>query len=228
MVVPLVTLAAAGVLCWLSVFDRVSPLALALVEVESSFGFALWIPFLVAGTVLLGVRLLHARRPPPHHPSRPLTRDAARTTPSASPALMGQGPDPGAGAWAPVPDAPSTSPAPVWLDTLRASARGVSDDPMGRVRFDDAAGVPLALVLTGVTREQARRRVAAYAAWLATIPAPPAARIRVVSSPELEGPIAGLFRGELAKHFPADAVRVVSLHDGCDALFAYADPRWRP
>ncbi len=211
MVVPVVVLAAAALLGWLSVFDRMSPFALAVVEVESSFGFPLWPPFALAGGALLIVRLLHARPPAPAAPARPLTRDAARSAPR--PAREG----------APDESAPDRG---TWLDTIRAGARGVTDDPMGRVRFDDAAGVPLALVLTGVTREQARRRVAAYAAWLATIPTPPTARVRVVSSPDIEGPIHGLFRGELARHFPADAVRVSSIREGADAVFAYPDPRW--
>lgn len=207
MVVPVVVLLASAVLAWLSVFDRASPLAVALVEVETSFGFALWIPFTLAGGALLAARILGNRAPAPPPPARPLTRDSVRVRPAGEVS-------------APTEGAP-------WLDTLRVSARGVSDDPMGRIRFDDAAGVPIALVLTGVTREQARRRVAAYAAWLATIPAPPVARIRVVSSPDLEGPLHGLFRGELAKHFGAEAVRVASIHDGADAVFAQPDARWR-
>lgn len=214
MVVPVVVLLAAAALGWLSVFDRASTLAVAVVEVESSFGFALWIPFAVAGAVLLVVRVLHTRAPAPAAPARALTRDRPRR-PAA--------PD---GASGPEGASPPADAVPTWLATIRAGARAVSDDPMGRVRFDEAAGVPLSLVLTGVTREQARRRVSAYAAWLATIPAPPTARVRLVSSPDIEGPIHGLFRGELAKHFPRDTVRVVSLHDGADAVFAHPDPRW--
>lgn len=210
MLVPVVILVAAVLLGWLSVFDRASPLAVAVVEVETSFGFALWIPFAAAGILLLAFRVLHARAPARPAPARPLTRDRPRPPPT------GAAPD----------GAPALDAAPTWLATIRAGARAVSDDPMGRVRFDEAAGVPLTLVLTGVTREQARRRVSAYAAWLATIPAPPTARVRLVSSPDIEGPIHGLLRGELAKHFPSDAVRVVSLRDGADAVFAHPDPRW--
>ncbi len=213
MFVPLLMLAAGSVLLWLSHFDRTSPIALALVQLESQFGFAMWPAFLTAGAVLLIVRFWHAR-PKPAAPTRPLTRDAARTRP---PRALD------AGLAADEPPAPETG-GPTWLATLRAGARAVSDDPMGRVRFDGA--VPIMLVLTGVTREQARRRIAAYAAWLATIPVPPTARVRVVSSPDIEAPLHGLFRGELAKHFPADAFHVASNHEGADAMFSWPDPRW--
>ncbi|MDP2304815.1 MAG: hypothetical protein Q8P18_02150 [Pseudomonadota bacterium] len=218
MFVPLLLLAAGAVLTWLSHFDRVSALALAVVEVESQIGFALWPPFLTVGAVLLIVRVWHAR-PRAAHPARPLTRDAARTRQRAP------GIDDARGA-ALSGDAPPDEGGPTWLGTVRTSARAVTDDPMGRIRFDAAAGVPIALVLTGVTREQARRRVAAYAAWLATIPVPPTARVRVVSSPDLEAPLQGLLRGELARHFPADAFHVTSSHEGADAVFAWPDPRW--
>lgn len=216
MLVPLVVLFAAAALAWLSLFDRMSPVAVALVEVESSFGFPLWPPFAVVGAVLLLVRLLHSRRGPSAPPPRGLTRD--------TPASRSAAPMPARAAEDLPP--PQADVVGGWLAAIQAGARAVSDDPMGRVRFDDAAGVPIALVLTGVTREQARRRVAAYAAWLATIPTPPTARVRAVSSPDLQGPIAGLLRGELARHFPNERFHVTSTQDGADAVFGDPDPRW--
>jgi hypothetical protein len=208
MAVPITLLLAALALAYLSVFDRMSTVALSLVEVESQFGFPFWPVFALGGVGLLIARLIHAR--PKVRPAvRPPTRDAART-----------------GAGLPAAGGAGASQGGSWLEAIRQSAKGVSDDPMGKVRFDDAAGVPIVLVLTAVTREQARRRVSSYAAWLATIPAPPAARIRVVSSPDLQGPLHGLFRGELAKHFAAEAFTVSSIHDGADVVFAWPDPRW--
>jgi hypothetical protein len=203
MFVPLLLLAGAAVLGWLSVGDRMSPLALAVVELEHQVGFPLWAGFGAAGLLLLIARLWHARPAPPP-PARPLTRDAARTTPVSGPPASGD-----------------------WLTTVHAQARYVTDDAMGRVRFDEAPGVPLTLQLTSVTPEQARRRIAAYAAWLATIPTPPAARVRLVSSPDIEAPLHGLLRGELVRHFPGDVFVTVSRHDGADALFTHPDPRWQ-
>lgn len=212
MLVPVLLLLGAAALGWLSVFDRASTVAVSVVELESSVGFPLWIPFAVAGGGLLAYQLLKPK-PKAAAPARPLTRDAARTAPRPL------------GAPEPAP----VEPPPVggtWLDALRAGARAVSDDAMGRVRFDEA-GAAVTLVLTGVTREQARRRVASYASWLATIPTPPSARVRLVSSPDVEGPIVGVLRGEIAKHFGPDAVRVVSSHEGADAVFTRPDPRWK-
>lgn len=204
MVVPVVVLVAAAALWWLSVMDRASVLAISLVELEGKVGVPLWIPFGLLGSILLVARLIHARRPPPRRVERPLTRDAPK--PAQTEALPMDG---------------------GWLGTVKASARQVSDDAMGKVRFDEAAGVPVSLVLTSVTKEQARRRVAAYAAWLGTIPTPPVARVRVVSSPELEGPLAAMFRGEIARHFPSDSFHVTSAHGGADVLFHAPDARWR-
>jgi hypothetical protein len=205
----LMFLVAAG-LYWLSEVDRMSPLALSVVELDGWLGLPLW---LVAGTLAMswGVRLLvkAVTPPPPAPPARPLTRDAGRVVPFPGGA-------PGAAAPA----------GPDWFALLREQSRQISDDAMGRVRFDETPEVPFTLVLTGVTHEQARRRIAAFAAWLATIPTPPVARVRVVSSPDIEGPLHGLFKGELARNFPPDAVTVMSRADGTDARFARPDRRW--
>jgi hypothetical protein len=219
MFVPLVLFAAGAALAWLSHFDRVSPLALTIVELESRVGFPFWPPFLTVGAVLFLVQIWHAR-PRVRHPVRSLTRDAPRPWPARAGAPASEG------AGDTVEPGPPAEPVATWLGTVRESARTVSDDPMGKVRFDAAPGVPIVLVLTGVTREQARRRVSAYAAWLATIPVPPTARVRLVSSPDIESPLHGIFRGELARHFPAEAFHVTSAHEGADAVFSWPDPRW--
>ncbi len=216
MFVPALVFVAGALLSWLSYVDRTSAVAIAVVEMESQFGFPVGPLFMTAGAVLAIARVWHRHAKVPA-PARPLTRDAARTQ-APRPSAPGQPAAPGGRS--------IEDPGSNWLTTVRASARGVSDDPMGRVRFDAAQGVPIALVLTAVTREQARRRVSAYAAWLATIPTPPTARVHVVSSPDLEGPLHGVFRGELAKHFPAEAFHVTSTHEGADALFTWPDPRW--
>jgi hypothetical protein len=203
MFVPLLLLAAAGVLGWLSVGDRTSSAALTIVEIEGRVGVPLWVLFGLAGLVLLAFRLSHTRRAAAVHPARPLTRDVARPLGNATP-----------------------PPSSDWLQALRVQAKRVTDDAMGRVRFDEAPGIPLSLVLTSVTPEQARRRIAAFAAWLATIPTPPGARVRCVSSPDIEGPLHAVFRGELVRHFPGDAFTTMARTDGADVLFLHPDPRW--
>lgn len=204
MLLPVLLLLASAGLGYLSGVDRASTLALDIVEIEQRVGVALWIPFAVAGLGLLAQRFVRRRRPESAVRPRPLTRDATRAAPA--------GPDP--------------SGAADWLAVLRARAREVSDDAMGRVRFDEAPGVPFTLVLTAVTPEQARRRLAAFASWLATIPLPPVARVRVVSSPDLVGPLHTVLRGELIRHFPATAFSAVSRQDGVDVLFGQPDARW--
>ncbi len=215
-------LAGAGALRWFSVADRTSPLALQVVELESQIGMELWPAVTTLGLALLLARLLIGRllvaRPVASPPRpRPLTRDGDR---SFGPASSGYR-----------PPAPAASVAPVaatgeWLAVVRSQARFVSDDAMGRIRFEEAAGVPVTLVLTAITPEQARRRIASFAAWLATIPTPPCARVRLVSSPDIDGPLHRLFKAELARHFPAEAFAVVSAHAGADVLFNRPDPRW--
>lgn len=209
--VPGILLLAAAVTAWLSVVDRTSPLALALVELEGRLGQPLWMPLAVAGAAALAVRVLrHASRtarPSLPPPNRDIARMAARA--ASSPAI---------------PAAPGGA---TWADAVRAQARALPVEPIGRVRLDDAPGVPFTLTLTSATPEQARRRLAVFAEFLAAIPTPPAARVRVVSSPDLEGPLHRLLGAELGRHFPAGACHVASVADGVDVRFARPDPRWR-
>jgi hypothetical protein len=201
-VLSLVCFAIAAALWVMTTFFRMSTLGVTVVEWESTLHAPAWVPFVLVGVSGLFRAWrrgeLTLRPAPPAPPAR-------RNGPPVVAPVRGEG----------------------WLDRVRAGARAVTDDAIGKVRLDDAAGVPVALVLTNATREQARRRVGAYAAWLATIPTPPTASVRLISCPEVSGALLGLYRGELARHFEAGAVHVVSTHEGADAVFRRPDPVWR-
>lgn len=194
-------LLAAAAAAWLSVVDRVSPAALALVEWETRLGQPLWLPLAVAGIAALAWRVLRRAAVAPA-PVGPVARDAARAR--AFPQDFGAD----------------------WAEAVRTRARRLPIEPMGRLRYDDAPGVPFTLVLVGASPEQARRRLSVFAEFLATIPTPPGARVRLESCPDVEGPIHRLLGAEIGRHFAAEDWRVMSLADGADVRFARPDPRW--
>lgn len=201
MIPAILLLSAAAVLAWLSVVDRVSPLALQIVEWETAVGAPLWIPVAVIGAVLLGIAV---RPKPVQRRGQIETRERQRR----------------------VQRAESAQPEEGWRPGLDARARSLPIEPQGRIKVDESAGVPYTLVLRNATPHQARTRFAMFAELLSSMPTPPAARVRVESSPDIGGPIHKALTQELEKFFPADAFQVLSRSDGADVRFVRPDPRW--
>lgn len=201
-------LVAAAVLAWLSVVDRVSPLAVQVVEWESAVHFPLWILLAVIGAALLA-NGLRPRPKPVAGRRQTVTRERQRRVQAEAEGPPAEGP-----------------PAEGWRSALDARARALSVEPQGRIKVDETVGVPYTLVLRNATPQQARTRFAAFAGLLSSMPTPPAARVRVESSPDIGGPIHKALAAELERFFPTDAFQVLSRSDGADVRFTRADPRW--
>ena len=193
---------AAGALAWLSIGDRMSVPALTVVEWESAVGVPLWEIVALAGLVVLAISRRPRRREAA--PERVVNRDAQRSF-RAGPAAP-EGGD--------------------WRATLDARARRLALEPHGKVKVDEVGGVPYTLVLRAVTPQQARRRFGAFVEFLAAMPTPPLARVRIESSPDLGVPVNVMLSTELARCFGDDAFHVVSRADGADVCFRRPDPRW--
>lgn len=192
-------LAASAVLAWLSIGDRMSPLALSVVEAESAIGLPLFVPFAVVGAVLLGLAL---RPKPVRRSGATETKETRRRQQQQAP--LGEG----------------------WRPTLDARARGLAIEPQGRIKIDEVVGVPYTLVLRNATPQQAKTRYAAFAELLSGMPTPPAARVRVESCPDIGGPIHKALTLELERVFEPGTFSVLSRSDGADIRFTTPDPRW--
>lgn len=195
----MLVLAASAVLAWLSIGDRMSPMALQVVEWESALGLPLFVPLAVLGAALVGWSL---RPKPARRSGATETKETRRRQQQAAP--LGEG----------------------WRPTLDARARGLAIEPQGRIKIDEVVGVPYTLVLRNATPQQAKTRYAAFAELLSGMPTPPAARVRIESCPDIGGPIHKPLQLELEKVFEPDAFQVLSRSDGADIRFTKPDPRW--
>lgn len=190
-------------LWYLSAADRMTPLALRVVELEGQVGVPLWMPGLVVTTAAALLAWLEAR---PARPSPP------RATPRSVPSRV---------------EAPAAAPREgEWYAAARAAAHALPLAPSGEVRFDEAVGLPFTLRLRGATVEQARRRLELYVAFLASVPTPPKGRVYLESSPDVQVAPIHLVNAAMKRHFAAEDYQVVNHGSGVDVLFVRPDPRW--
>ncbi len=201
MIPAILLLCASAVLGYLSMVDRMSPPAMQIVELETAIGIPLWGP---VGVVGLGLLVWSLWPKPPPLKGHTETKERQRK----------------------LRDRPEEPLAEGWRPTLDARALRLPIEPQGKVKIDEAKGVPYTLVLRNATPQQARSRYAIFAELLSSMPTPPAARVRIESSPDIGGPIHKTLAIELDKFFPADAFQVLSRSDGADVRFERPDPRW--
>jgi len=193
----------AGGLWYLSEVDRLSTLAVTVVELEIRFGQKLWVLALVAagvwGAVALGrAALARADRAPPR--------------PAAAPP-------------APRPTAPLPSTGD-WYADARRRADALPLAPTGEIRVDEGWDVPFTLRIRQATVEQTRRRLDAFAGFLTEIPTPHKARVTIESSPDITIAHHHLVNAHLKRRFSADRYYVMEHGGSVDIVFAEPDPRW--
>ncbi len=222
----LLFLASSAALWWLSVMDRVSPIALSVVELETRLGCKLYLASAGLGLLLFLSSIL---RPSNRGRSVSTSRAAASSAQQESPWQSRQGS--GSSQHAPDPFLPrgtskTTAEQGEWLRDAVRQARSLRLEPGATVKLDDAANVPFALLLEGLTPERVRRAVDAFAGFLLRIPTPTRARVHFIDCLRSPVPqhrqINGLFR----RHFAAGDFRVVSQESWVDVLFTHPDPRW--
>ena len=206
-----IALAIAAGLWWLLEQDRMSPLALTVVEwqTRSQLPIPLYVPFLVVGVVGVGMAVVQRlQRPAPPPPRR---------QPSSASAL---------GQQAAVMPAPGDD---RWVVDVLSRARAVPLDPGASLHFDVAAGVPIGLRLVQLTPEAERRSLEHFARYLSTIPTPPRVRVEVGGSTDRAAPqrIRHQLHRALREVFPTDAPGVLLSGDQIDVVFSAPADCWR-
>lgn len=188
-----------GTAWYLAEVDRLSPAAMYVVELQTTLGVPLW--WIGAGVtvVALGWMAAGILGAPAAAPQREVRR-----APVASTVAAGRD----------------------WYDSALAAARALPLTPQGRLRFDEAPGLPFALVLRGATTEQARRRVELYAGLLAAMPTPPRGRVYLESCPDVTMSHQTLVAAAFKPHHPADSFVVRASTGAVDIVFSHPDPRW--
>lgn len=196
---PFVVVALATAAAWyLGEVDRLSPLAMTVVELQTTLGAPpWWIGAGLTALAALGV-VLRPKRAPAVAPKR--------EAPAAVAKLPTAGQD--------------------WYEVAAAAARALPLSPQGRLRLDEAPGLPFTLVLRGATMEQARRRIELYAGLLAAIPTPPRGRVYVESSPDVTMSHQLLVAAAFKPHHPADSFVARASGGAVDIVFSRPDPRW--
>ena len=216
-------LIAAGGLAWLSVADRMSPLAMEVVEVETALGVPLWVPIAALGVVALvmamrprSTTVVERRETQESERQRGLTDGRGQRTRPPPSRVEKAGPD----------AEPETDAGTSWRAVINTRALRLPVGPQGRMKIDEVPEFPFTLLLRDCTPQQAKNRYALFAELLAGMPTPPAARVRLESCPEIGGPIQKPLAAELARFFAPGSFHVVGRADGADVRFAEPDGRW--
>jgi hypothetical protein len=186
-------------------FDRMSPAAMYLVELESLLGIPLpaTLAVLAVLTHMVGKKLNTRTH---REPAQPKARGSVV---SRSPA-----------------GGPSTAEAQDWLEGIKLSAAQLDLPNGARMVFDLSRPYPLSLMLEQAPSERSKRAITTVGAWLAGIPTPPRIRIHFNRCPTSGSPRHHQVAGALAKHLNrADFKTIVDI-DAVDVLFHHPDPRW--
>lgn len=188
-----------GTAWYLAEVDRLSPAAMYVVELQTKLGVPPW--WIGGGVTVMALiyMVVGITRAPKAAPRPEVRRGPVAPTPVA-------GQD--------------------WYEAAATAARALPLTPQGRLRFDEAPGLPFALVLRGATTEQARRRVELYAGLLAAMPTPPRGRVYLESCPDVTMSHQTLVAAAFKPHHPADSFVVRASTGAVDIVFSHPDPRW--
>jgi len=207
----LVLLLTGGMLGYLTVVDRMSPVALYAVELDSTVGVPVWAVLLAVGALLMVRALFSGRKRPPVEQrlkrsyAAQQNEDSQREDRQRAAAPSGAGGD--------------------WRSDIFNQARALALEGGARVQLN-RNNAPVGLLLERSTTERARRNIEALARFLSTIPVPARARLTFKDCPTPGTPWGKLVEGAFRQHFAAGSFRVVSQRDEIDVLFSDPDPRW--
>lgn len=199
-----ILLLCAGALGWLSIGDRMTPLALDLVELETTLGLPLYAPVGTLGALLL-LAGFGARRPAAL-PSPPPTHAPAPAAPGAAAAV--------------------TEDDDAWVPAVIQKARSLTWEPGASLTLDAAEGVPFLLRLSGLPPAAEGRSLQALARFLSTIPTPPRVRVSFSGSSALSESHHHRVRNAMRAVTSPDRFQVLRQGDDVDVLFFHASPCW--
>ena len=189
--------------------DRMSSLALRLVEIEGMLGISLP-PMLGCAALLLfsGSYL------------RPLFSQSERRQPQMRP----RQPQPSLSGAQDTMSASTISAS--WHDTAIAAAKQIDFPTGARLTFAPSRPTPIHLHLEHAPPERCKRAIALLGKWIASVPTPPRVRISFDGCPEEGSPRHHQVSGALAQHMPRADFKAVSALDAVDVIFIRHDPRW--
>ena len=202
-IVGVLLLILAGGLAWLTFADRMSPLALTVVEWESMVGVPLSAIAAIAG-VLCVVLAGRARSEPTPIASAAQRRPARR-----------------AGVEASITPANSD-----WVGDVIQRARALPLAEGVQIKLDEGSGIPFTLCLERVTPEVERRSLDAFSSFLSSIPTPQRAKVVFIGKNTTGVPRQHAVKGSLRRVFHATAYQVVPQQNWVDVLFFAPDPCW--
>ena len=204
-IVGVLLLIVAGVLAWLTIGDRMSPLALSVVEMESKVGFPLASIAALAGIIslVLGFRYRMQASPSTASPSPHRTPTAASVPQKITPTSNQD-----------------------WVVAVIQTARALSLADGVRIKFDEGSGIPFTLHMERVTPEIERRSMDVFSSFLISIPTPPRAKVVFIGANSTGVPRQHAVKGSLRRVFHTTAYQVVPQQNWVDVLFFTPDPCW--
>ncbi|MFT5682071.1 MAG: hypothetical protein ACI8RZ_002989 [Myxococcota bacterium] len=188
-------------LAWLTLGDRMSPMALSVVEWESQIGLPLAPITGFAGIIALALGFRTRKKSPAPTPSRPQTH-APGVKPTISPT------------------------AKDWVSDVIGRAQALTLEDGASIKLDVGSDIPFTLHLERVTPAGERRSLDAFSTFLSTIPTPKRAKVLFIGSNATGVPRQHAVRGSLRRVFHATAFQVVAQQSEVDVLFFTPDPCW--
>ena len=192
----------AGGLAWLTFADRMSPLALTVVEWESMIGVPLSAVVGIVGILCLIFGSRERAAPPPASAAQRRPARRAGIEPSIQPTSSD------------------------WVGDVIQRARALPLADGVQIKLDEGSGIPFTLFLERVTPEVERRSLDAFSSFLSSIPTPQRAKVVFIGNNTTGVPRQHSVKGSLRRVFHATAYQVVPQQNWVDVLFFAPDPCW--
>lgn len=202
-IVGVLLLVLAGGLTWLTVADRMSPLALTVVEWESVLG----VPIAAITGLAAALCLVFSAR--------------TSSKPRQSASVEQRRPARRAGIEASIKTTNSD-----WVGDVIQRARALPLEDGVQLKLDEGSGIPFTLHLERVTPEVERRSLDAFSSFLSSIPTPQRAKVVFIGNNTTGVPRQHSVKGSLRRVFHATAYQVVPQQNWVDVLFFAPDPSW--
>ena len=204
--IALLLVIASAAAAYIGFAHRHSPLAVQLVELETTMGIPAWIAF-GGGAIVAGV-LAAIQRAGTRRPRTTIRRSPAPTRPAraSSDVVSFDGHD--------------------WHMQVLISAKSVPLPEGARLTHNPRGTTPFELHLDNAPPERCKRAVSAVAHWLVSIPLPARLRVHFNNCPDSGSPRHHQVAGSLATTMARAEFKVTTGLDSVDVMFLHPDPRW--
>ncbi|MAY81473.1 MAG: hypothetical protein CL930_11900 [Deltaproteobacteria bacterium] len=197
---------ASGYLIYL---DRVSPIALHLVELEQRIGIPLPGLLFLVGLTWFGLAWRKAPKRRPQQTTIQRTSGKRTQRDGDTPAVI-----------------TAEAGTPEWKLQIGASAKRIKLPAGARMEIDSDNKYPIILTIEQAPSERCKRAITMVASWIATIPTPPRLKIKFNQCPEGGVPRHHQVSGAFAQSHSRGHYKVIRHLDEVDVLFSHPDPQW--